>query len=206
ESVHNFVNVDDGTRKDSLPHLEPFVNLSERPITAAKEQDLPTGGPLPQTRETLTGRNVEEGKSSRSTTVYVPDWTDMLERFENLQDDYNRLVNAHAECLDIVQKLVTAHQDLEHNARLYTDAINHYKEIMAILRKAESFDAYSDKKLYLIYDKLFEKEYPYVEKISSGYRHSVSDLLKVHPDPAPSEGTSAPTISKALGGSSLPPN
>ncbi|GKD12207.1 hypothetical protein Tco_1196614, partial [Tanacetum coccineum] len=55
--------------------------------------------------------------------------TDMLERFENLQDDYNRLVNAHAECLDIVRKLVTAHQDLEHNARLYTDAINHYNNL-----------------------------------------------------------------------------
>ncbi|GKA70152.1 hypothetical protein Tco_0776216 [Tanacetum coccineum] len=62
------------------------------------------------------------------------------------------------------------------------------KEIITILHKAENFDAYSDKKLYPIYDKLFEKEYPYIEKIASGYRHSVVDLLNVHPDPAHSEG------------------
>ncbi|GKB00462.1 hypothetical protein Tco_0828455, partial [Tanacetum coccineum] len=60
-------------------------------------------------------------------------------------------------------------------------------------------------KLYLMYDKLFEKEYPYIEKIASGYHHSVVDLLKVHPDPAPFEGTSTPTISKALGASYAPP-
>ncbi|GKG21923.1 hypothetical protein Tco_0384518 [Tanacetum coccineum] len=47
------------------------------------------------------------------------------------------------------------------------------KEIMAILHKAENFEAYSDKKLDPMYDKLFEKEYPYVEKIASGYRYSV---------------------------------
>ncbi|GJR16164.1 hypothetical protein Tco_1089526 [Tanacetum coccineum] len=76
---------------------------------------------------------------------------------------------------------------------------------MAALYKAENFDPYSDKKLYPMYDKLFEKEYPYIEKIASGYRHSVADLLKVHPDPAPFGDTWAPTISKALGGSGAPP-
>ncbi|GJY04182.1 hypothetical protein Tco_0370122 [Tanacetum coccineum] len=79
------------------------------------------------------------------------------------------------------------------------------KEIMAVLHKAEHFDGHSDKKLYSMYDKLFEKEYPYIEKIASRYRHSVVDLLKVHLDPAPSEGTSTPTISKALGASCAPP-
>ncbi|GJY55269.1 ribonuclease H-like domain-containing protein [Tanacetum coccineum] len=59
--------------------------------------------------------------------------------------------------------------------------------------------------LYPMYDKLFEKKYPYVEKISRGYRHSVADLLKVHPDLIPSTGTSTPTISKALGESGAPP-
>nr|GFB57761.1 hypothetical protein [Tanacetum cinerariifolium] len=54
------------------------------------------------------------------------------------------------------------------------------KEIMAVLHKAENFDAYFDNKLYPMYDKLFENEYPYIEKITSGYRHSVVDLLKVH--------------------------
>ncbi|GJY49292.1 hypothetical protein Tco_0439248 [Tanacetum coccineum] len=58
---------------------------------------------------------------------------------------------------------------------------------MTVLHKAKNFDAYSDKKLYPMYDKLFEKEYPYIEKIASGYHHSVVDLLNVHPDPAHSE-------------------
>nr|GEV73739.1 hypothetical protein [Tanacetum cinerariifolium] len=56
--------------------------------------------------------------------------------------------------------------------------------ILAALHDVENFDAYSDRKLYLMYDKLFEKEYPFVMKIASGYRHSVADVLKIHPDPA----------------------
>nr|GEU57882.1 hypothetical protein [Tanacetum cinerariifolium] len=35
-------------------------------------------------------------------------------------------------------------------------------------------------------DKLFKKQYPYVEKISCGFRHAVSNLLKVYPDSPPS--------------------
>ncbi|GJS69604.1 hypothetical protein Tco_0702445 [Tanacetum coccineum] len=53
------------------------------------------------------------------------------------------------------------------------------EHILAALHAAEGFDAYSDKKLYPMYDKLFEKEYPYVMKVASGYRHFVVDLLKV---------------------------
>nr|GEW03781.1 RNA-directed DNA polymerase, eukaryota, reverse transcriptase zinc-binding domain protein [Tanacetum cinerariifolium] len=132
--------------------------------------------------------------------------TDMLERFENLLDDYDNLAEAHAEC-PAVWKLVFARVDLEHNAKRYTNAIKHlrtvreehaglvgrllksheYKEshsrpfnmanqvgwgkglsegckdeeIIAVLHKAKDFDPYSDKKLYPMYDKLFEKEYPY---------------------------------------------
>ncbi|GJX23383.1 hypothetical protein Tco_0227828 [Tanacetum coccineum] len=229
--------------------------------------------------------------------------TDMLERFENLLADYENLAEAHAECPETVRKLITARQDLEHNAKLYTDAINRlrtvreehagcgqriqilekeknypsstnhdqaarivslkvelakkdsaltyferllaegagelvgqlsksheykdslsgpfnmaiqagwgkglsegrmYVEIMAALSRVEDFDAYSDKKLYPMYDKLFEKQYPYVHKIARGYRHSVADLLKVYPDPAPSQGTSNPNTSKVFGRSDPP--
>ncbi|GJS70621.1 hypothetical protein Tco_0703462 [Tanacetum coccineum] len=169
---------------------------------------------------------------------------DMLEWFENILADYENLVATHAECSKTVRKYVTAHVDLEHNAKLYIDAINRlravkdehvsheYKksllepfniaiqaewgnglsdgrtdeEIMAILRTTKDFDPYSDKNLYPMYDKLFEKEYPYIEKIASGYRHSVADLLKVHPDPAPLKDTSNPNVSKAPGRSGpLPP-
>ncbi|GJT49058.1 hypothetical protein Tco_0912019 [Tanacetum coccineum] len=72
------------------------------------------------------------------------------------------------------------------------------KEILADLSRVENFDAYSDRKLYPIYDKLFEKEYPFVMKIASGYRHIVADILKIHPDPAPSESLAIPTILSAL--------
>ncbi|GJV14550.1 hypothetical protein Tco_1359873 [Tanacetum coccineum] len=201
--------------------------------------------------------------------------TDILERFENVQDDYTRLAKTHDECFDTVRKLVTARQDLKQNAKLFIPQckrrtnyqlstriklfrfkswrlkMNYLRrilprgkrrkcpswwpvvssksmskkslsepfnieiqagwgkglsegrtdeEILNALRGASNFDAYSDKKLYLMYDKLFEKEYPFIMKIATGYRHSVSDLLKVHPDPAPSDGTSVPTISTSLAG------
>ncbi|GKA83674.1 hypothetical protein Tco_0805269 [Tanacetum coccineum] len=178
---------------------------------------------------------------------------------------------AQEESNPLTNKLVTAREDLEHNAKLYTDAINHYrvvkeehagcgqkvqileneknylsaanhdqaariqslevelakkdsaltytekllakgakdherltdqlslsepfnmeiqakwgkglseghtdKETMDALYKAENFDPYFDKNLYPMYDNMFEKEYPYIEKIASGYRHSMADLL-----------------------------
>ncbi|GJV62787.1 hypothetical protein Tco_1473615 [Tanacetum coccineum] len=336
ESVHNFVNVEEIKDKESLPHIESFVNLSGKPVHPEKEQAFlsetnacGSSHPLNRVDSNLSvGAPVRTLKRANPPGLglawLVDPWlkADILERFENLQDDYNRLASAHAECPDIVRNLVTARQDLEHNARLYTGAINHYKELkekhvryeqkvklledernnlsavnrdqalkiqkleaevamtdfaltaaervstdrardhqklVAQLSQAEvkkfdcirkllptmvsrhlqnheykkslltwpsrpdeargwprgaprkrslpkNFDAYYDKKLYPMNDKLFEKEYPYIMKISSGYRHSVADHIKIHPNLAPSGETPAPTISKALGGSSLPPN
>ncbi|GJX38317.1 hypothetical protein Tco_0251620 [Tanacetum coccineum] len=54
----------------------------------------------------------------------------------------------------------------------------------------------ADKKMIVEYDKLFEKRYPYVEKISHGFRYSVSDLLKVYPD-LPPRGQAPPNQSFA---------
>ncbi|GKB56073.1 hypothetical protein Tco_0912259 [Tanacetum coccineum] len=330
ESVHNYVNVDGGNDKESPPWLEPFINQLGKPLNADKEEVF-----------FLLSLHAEDGESSRSGEIYVPEWgipwryrvdspmwcrklmvhlappaaqeesnalpnpialervwfslargtmaqADILERFENLQDDYTRLVETHDECSETVMKLVTARQDLEHNAKLYTDMADRYKglkeehtgcgdkfknlekesnemsvsdkklvaqlsqtefekfdcirkllptmvsrlfqsheykqslsepfcmaiqavwcrglsegrtkeHILAALHVVEGFDAYSDKKLYPMYDKLFEKEYPYVMKIASGYRHSVADLLKIHPDLAPSERSVAPVTSTTLG-------
>ncbi|GJX18762.1 hypothetical protein Tco_0221439 [Tanacetum coccineum] len=267
------------------------------------------GAPASQPRDIVIGETLKWANPpglllymlpTRASLIGVAAWfslargamaqTDILKRFENLQDDYNRLADTHAECPDTVWKLVTARQDLKHNARLYTDVINRYKElkeeharceqivklledernnlsvvnkdqalkiqelkaevarkdfalavaervsadgamdhqkfvtqlsqeevkkfncrmrqgvgrgrsekeILAALHRAENFDAYYDRKLYPMYDKLFEKEYPYIMKFASGYRHFVTDLLKIHPDPAPSGGTLALTISKPL--------
>ncbi|GKA44138.1 hypothetical protein Tco_0736862 [Tanacetum coccineum] len=76
------------------------------------------------------------------------------------------------------------------------------KEILDLVHKAKDFDLFFDSKLYPMYDKLFEMEYPYVKKIASGYLYSVAALLKVHLYLALTEGTFALTISKALDGSS----
>ncbi|GJW31646.1 hypothetical protein Tco_0051678 [Tanacetum coccineum] len=275
----NYVNIDGGKDKESPLRIEPFVNQLGKPLNADKEEAF------------LSDSN-NGGLSQREAMAQ----TDILERFENLQDDYTRLAETHDECSDTIRKLVTARQDLKHNAKLYTDMANRYKglkevhseleaelarkdstlvaaekmsadgakkrqdlvaqlskaeiekfdcihkllptvvsrlfqsheykqslvepfnmaiqvgwgkglsegrteeEILNALRGASNFYAYSDKKLYPMYDKLFEKEYPFIMKIASGYRHSVSDLLKVHPDPAPVGGVSAQNISDALAG------
>ncbi|GJR22199.1 hypothetical protein Tco_0970726 [Tanacetum coccineum] len=60
------------------------------------------------------------------------------------------------------------------------------EDLLELMSRMENFDAYADKKIYVEYDKLFEKRYPYVEKISRGFCHTVSDLLKVYPDSPPS--------------------
>ncbi|GJU61263.1 hypothetical protein Tco_1243098 [Tanacetum coccineum] len=142
ESVHNFINIDDDKRKDSPLHLEPFVNLSEKPITANKEQ--------------LILLSLYLHVLSWSAVIYVPDWgiphrcrvvtpvwcRELMVHLAppTVQEESNALTNevtlqracladAHAECSDTVWKLVTSCQDLEHNARLYTDAINCYKDL-----------------------------------------------------------------------------
>ncbi|GJY49225.1 hypothetical protein Tco_0439181 [Tanacetum coccineum] len=206
--------------------------------------------------EEKQGRNVEEGESSRSDSVYIPGWaiprrchadnhewawfsvargamaqTDLLKRFENLLADYDTLVETHSECSKTALKeehtgceqKVKALEEERNNLsvvnrdqalwikelevgvakkdyalaaaeQVSTEGAQERQKLVAQLSKTEV-----EKKLYPMYDKLFEKECPYFEKIASGYRHSVVDLLKVHLDPAHSEGTLTPTISKALG-------
>ncbi|GJY09122.1 hypothetical protein Tco_0377307 [Tanacetum coccineum] len=66
------------------------------------------------------------------------------------------------------------------------------EDLLELMGRMEGFDAYADKKMKVEYDKLFETQYPYVEKISRGFRHSVSDLLKVYPD-SPPHGQAPPS-------------
>nr|GEW22576.1 hypothetical protein [Tanacetum cinerariifolium] len=85
ESVYNFINIDDDKRKDSPLHLEPFVRLSKKPITGDKERVFSSesnvdgssqrlNGPYPSQDLPTSGQNVEEGKSTRSAAIYVPNW------------------------------------------------------------------------------------------------------------------------------------
>ncbi|GJT99349.1 anaphase-promoting complex subunit 10 [Tanacetum coccineum] len=60
------------------------------------------------------------------------------------------------------------------------------EDLLELMSRMEGFDAYADKKMYVEYDKLSEKRYLFVEKISYGFYHTVSDLLKVYPDSTPS--------------------
>nr|GEU86911.1 hypothetical protein [Tanacetum cinerariifolium] len=63
------------------------------------------------------------------------------------------------------------------------------EDLIELMSRMENFDAYVDKKMYVEYDKLFEKRYLYVKKISYGFYYAVSDLLKVYPDSSPSDRT-----------------
>ncbi|GKA25133.1 hypothetical protein Tco_0711166 [Tanacetum coccineum] len=80
------------------------------------------------------------------------------------------------------------------------------KQIFVALNEVQGFDSYSDMKLYPMYGKLFEAQYPFIAKIASGYLHSVTDMLKIHPDPAPSGSTPALTISTTFAGTGPPPS
>nr|GEX11049.1 hypothetical protein [Tanacetum cinerariifolium] len=242
--------------------MEPFVNLSGQPIHPLTKAvfvfEANIGGSSRSPNTLSAGRHVEDGESSWRASIYIPSWNiplrcrvDTLEWCRELmvhlappatQEESNALTN------ETVRKLVTARVDLEHHAKLYTNAINRFRavkedhagcrqkntnlregeelpsheykkslsepfnmaiqagwgkglskrhtneEIIAVLRTVEGFDPYSDKKLYPMYNKLFEKEYPYIEKIASDYHHSVADLLMVHPDHVLPEDTSNPNI------------
>nr|GEX07415.1 hypothetical protein [Tanacetum cinerariifolium] len=91
------------------------------------------------------GANTEASESSRESVFYVPKWsihrrcrvdtpmwcrelmTNVLERFKNLQAEFGRLAESHAECGDMAEKLVQARLNLEHSSHLYTSSSDRYK-------------------------------------------------------------------------------
>ncbi|GKB82274.1 hypothetical protein Tco_0949169 [Tanacetum coccineum] len=126
-----------------------FVNQTRRPLNAKKEEVFLSSPSstrhsvhyspsfvktLSQSGRNLRGMHYDEGESYHFGGIYVPEWSiprrcrvDSPMWFENLQDDYGKLAKTHGECSDTIQKLVTARQDLEQNARLYTNMSDHYK-------------------------------------------------------------------------------
>ncbi|GJZ20087.1 reverse transcriptase domain-containing protein [Tanacetum coccineum] len=111
-----------------------------------------------------------------STLVYAKRIS--AERAQEKEKLVTKLGRTKMEKFDCIRKLLPTLVDPEGHSE---------EDIMDALSKVENFDPYSDKKMYVEYDKLFAKRYPYVERISHGFRHSVSDLLKIYPDP-PSSG------------------
>nr|GEX00578.1 hypothetical protein [Tanacetum cinerariifolium] len=55
--------------------------------------------------------------------------TEILERFENLQTDFDRLAESHAKCGDLSRKLVQARLDLTHSSHLYTSLFDRHKAL-----------------------------------------------------------------------------
>nr|GEV49880.1 hypothetical protein [Tanacetum cinerariifolium] len=271
-------------------------------------------------RTATQGDNAEAGESSREGALYVPGWsihrrcrvdnlmwgslaqTDILKRFKNLQTDFDRLAESHAECGDLVGKLVQARLDLTYSSHLYTSLSDRHKtlknehegcagkleglenhnrelsqanrdqaqqkeklvsqvgraemekfecirkllptmverllqsyeykrslskpfnlaiqagwgkglaeerseeDLLELIGRIEGFDVHVDTKMRAEYDKLFERRYPYVEKISHGFCHSVFDLLKVYPDSPPHKQVPPykPSSEKALSTSAPP--
>nr|GEW07405.1 hypothetical protein [Tanacetum cinerariifolium] len=239
-SFHNDTDVrgDEGT--NSL-RLGSFVDQSGRNLNTIQTEVFqsspgdhfvhpnPTDTRIDSLTRSVPRGNIEEGESSQSPAYYA----DMLERFENLQADYDKLAETHAECEEAVQKLVDARLALEHNSRLYLDMSEQFKKVkdehascterlqmledrnigwakglteecseedlLELMSRMENFDAYANKKMYVEYDKLFEKRYPFAEKISRSFCHIVSDLLKVYPVSPTSEqaSPSKPSSGKA---------
>nr|GEU98105.1 hypothetical protein [Tanacetum cinerariifolium] len=181
ESVHHFANVEENKG------VEENKDESSHP-----EQHLSTGVPASRLRQILTSQNIEEGESSRGASVLARGamaQTDIPERFENLLADYDTLA---ARIQSLEADLARKDYELTYAERVLAKGAKNHEKLTAL-------------KLYPMYDKLFEKKYPYVERIANKYRHSMDDLLRVYPDPNPFAGTSSPTISKPLGRSGAPP-
>ncbi|GJX46751.1 hypothetical protein Tco_0271941 [Tanacetum coccineum] len=146
-----------------------------------------------------------------------------------LEDQNNKLswVNKYQTLQIIELEDVLARKD---SALVYTERINAERaqekeklvavdrgaskeDLLDLMSRMEDFDAYADKKMRVEYDKLFEKRYPFVERIFNGFRHSMADLLKIYPEPPPSERAPSVTVgaptkpsSGKNPGSSAPPN
>ncbi|GJW02714.1 hypothetical protein Tco_1561570 [Tanacetum coccineum] len=143
ESVHHFSNVEENQgveenkgAEGSPPRVKAFVNMFRIPIHPTKERvgtsrrvSLIVGILSVQEESNALTNNVALQRAWFSLSRGAMAQTDILERFENLLADYDTLADTHAECSETVWKLVTARQDLDHNAKLYTDAINHYRDV-----------------------------------------------------------------------------
>ncbi|GKC41482.1 hypothetical protein Tco_1059204, partial [Tanacetum coccineum] len=65
------------------------------------------------------------------------------------------------------------------------------EELREIMMRMNGFDAYSDKKMNVEYERLFSKTYSYVDRISHLSEKPVQDLLKLHPAPPPKDAPKA---------------
>ncbi|GJQ91874.1 hypothetical protein Tco_0003013 [Tanacetum coccineum] len=110
EFVYNFINVNDDKEHVFLSESNAG-GLSQQLNRPDPSQGFSNGASLSQTQEILAGQNLEESPPAA-------------------QVESNALTNEVAlqrPWFKTIRKLVTARQDLEHNARLYTNMANLYK-------------------------------------------------------------------------------
>nr|GEX29399.1 hypothetical protein [Tanacetum cinerariifolium] len=76
---------------------------------------------------------------------------DMLERFENLQANYNSLAETHADCGDTIRQLLKAREASQQSLRLYLEMSEREErskeDLLALMSRLEGFDVYTDKKI-----------------------------------------------------------
>nr|GEV13689.1 hypothetical protein [Tanacetum cinerariifolium] len=121
--------------------------------------------------------------------------TNIFERFEHLQGEFDKLAETHAECGKIVRKLVQASQNDE-PSQANRDQASRIRQLEDELARKDSALVYAERlnaeraqeteKLVTQLSKTEIEKFEYIRKllptISRGFRHFVSDLIKVYPD------------------------
>ncbi|GKE96332.1 hypothetical protein Tco_1581187, partial [Tanacetum coccineum] len=109
--------------------------------------------------------------------------TDILERFEHLQANFDKLTETHSECEETFGKLVQARLDLAHSSHIYTTLSDRYKTVksehegcarkLEVLesRNSELYQVNKDQALQIkeLEDELAKKDFAFVyaERLNS---------------------------------------
>ncbi|GJU81005.1 hypothetical protein Tco_1283370 [Tanacetum coccineum] len=170
--VYNYIDIDNDHEETNSLWLESFVNQYGRDLNADKTKSNALTNPIALERAWF------------SLARWAMAQANNLERFENLQDDYTKLAEALRMSDTLEVELDKKDSALVYAERISVDRAAEKEKLVTQLSQAEieKFDCI--RKLLPIM-----KEYPYVKKIASGFCHSVADLLKAYPDPAPSSKT-----------------
>nr|GEV39290.1 hypothetical protein [Tanacetum cinerariifolium] len=122
-SVHNYS--DTYVDKGGNPSASPVATRSASPTRSIQ-------------RGNVEGAQ-EESNALNNATALERAWfslvrgalaqTDILERFKHLQGEFDKLVETHAKCREIVGKLVQARLDLAYGSYLYTTLSERHKAV-----------------------------------------------------------------------------
>ena len=112
----------------------------------------------------------------------------------NAEVDRNKIVNVFIP--EMIRRLLGSHEyktALAEPFNLYSqsgflDGVSlgrKPEEVDKLLEEVEGLDLDADVKYQPLYDQLFVKEYPYVQKIRKTIYRTFDELVELHPDPAP---------------------